>query len=90
MDADVQECEGVGGVTAWRRAPHVDSLGALEKNLSVRSENFTSTKAQELRSFLLLAVLMAPAFTVAFVSGYGFVVWMYQVFFGGPPGPPGG
>lgn len=41
-------------------------------------------------SFLLLAVLMAPVFAVVFVSGYGFLVWMYQVYFGGPPGPPGG
>ena len=43
------------------------------------------TKAQELRSFLFLAVVMAPALAVIFVAGYGFCVWMYQVFIGGPP-----
>ena len=45
----------------------------------------TFTKAQELRSFLFLAVVMAPVLAVIFVSGYGFVVWMSQLIFG-PPG----
>ena len=44
------------------------------------------TRGQELRSFLCLAVVMAPMLAVAFVSGYGFAVWMYQVFIAGPPG----
>ena len=43
------------------------------------------TKAQELRSFLFLAVVMAPVLAVIFVSGYGFAVWMYQLV-AGPPG----
>jgi nitrate reductase NapE len=43
------------------------------------------TKAQELRSFLFLAVVMAPVLAVVFVSGYGFAVWMYQLVVG-PPG----
>jgi nitrate reductase NapE len=43
------------------------------------------SKAQELRSFLFLSVVMAPVLAVIFVSGYGFVVWMYQLIFG-PPG----
>ena len=43
------------------------------------------TKAQELRSFLFLAVVMAPVLAVVIVSGYGFVVWMSQLFLG-PPG----
>jgi nitrate reductase NapE len=42
------------------------------------------TKAQELRSFLFLAVVMAPVLTGIIVAGYGFVVWMYQLF-AGPP-----
>jgi nitrate reductase NapE len=45
----------------------------------------TFTKAQELRSFLFLAVVMAPVLAVIFVSGYGFIVWMYQLI-AGPPG----
>lgn len=44
------------------------------------------TKAQELRSFLFLSVVMAPVLAVIFVSGYGFIVWMYQLV----AGPPGG
>ena len=44
------------------------------------------TKAQELRSFLFLTVVMAPAVTVIFIAGYGFLIWMYQII----AGPPGG
>ena len=43
------------------------------------------SRAQELRSFLFLAVVMAPVLAVIFVSGYGFAVWMYQLI-AGPPG----
>jgi len=51
----------------------------------VTDERETFTKAQELRSFLFLSVVMAPVLAVIFVSGYGFVVWMSQLIFG-PPG----
>ena len=37
--------------------------------------------------FLLLAFFIWPFVAVAFVGGYGFIVWMYQVI-AGPPGPP--
>lgn len=43
------------------------------------------TRAQELRSFLFLSVVMAPVLAVIIVSGYGFVVWMVQLV-AGPPG----
>ena len=43
------------------------------------------SKAQELKAFLLLAVVMAPVLAVALVSGYGFLVWMFQLI-AGPPG----
>ena len=46
----------------------------------------TSTKAEELKGFLLLTVVIAPALVFAIVAGYGFLVWMYQLF-AGPPGP---
>jgi periplasmic nitrate reductase NapE len=42
------------------------------------------TKAQELRSFLFLSVVMAPVLAVMLVGGYGFLVWMYQLV-AGPP-----
>jgi nitrate reductase NapE len=43
------------------------------------------TKAQELRSFLFLAVVMAPVLAGVIVAGYGFIVWMVQAVVG-PPG----
>ena len=47
-------------------------------------EEVPFTKAQELRSFLFLTVVMAPALAGVIVAGYGFAVWMYQVFTGPP------
>ena len=44
------------------------------------------TRTDELRSFLFLSVVMAPVIAVIIVSGYGFLVWMYQLL-AGPPGP---
>ncbi len=41
----------------------------------------------ELRVFLVLAVLVAPALSVAAVGGYGLAVWTYQMI-AGPPGSP--
>ena len=56
------------------------------RRVADRSESSeTFTKAQELRSFLFLSVVMAPVLAVIFVSGYGFAVWMYQLVVG-PPG----
>ena len=49
-------------------------------------ENAPSTREEELRSFLFFTVVMAPVLAVAIVSGYGFIVWMIQLF-AGPPGP---
>jgi nitrate reductase NapE len=51
----------------------------------VQSDPAPFTKAQELRSFLFLSVVMAPVIAVAIVSGFGFIVWMYQLL-AGPPG----
>jgi nitrate reductase NapE len=43
------------------------------------------SKAEELRAFLILAVVMGPVLAVGTVSGYGFLVWMFQMV-AGPPG----
>jgi periplasmic nitrate reductase NapE len=48
-------------------------------------DNKSPTRAEELRSFLFLSVVMAPVLAVIIVSGYGFLVWMVQIFTG-PPG----
>lgn len=44
-----------------------------------------STKQEELRSFLFLAVVMAPVLAVLVVGGYGFLVWIYQLLSGQLP-----
>ncbi len=43
------------------------------------------TKRDERRAFWFLAVLAAPILAVLVVGGYGFLVWISQVFTG-PPG----
>lgn len=44
-----------------------------------------NTRQEEFRSFLFLAVVMAPVIAGVVVAGYGFLVWMYQLI-AGPPG----
>lgn len=62
-------------------------VGPMTTNRDMQGEARPSTKAEELRAFLLLAIVMAPVLAVAVVSGYGFLVWMYQLV-AGPPGAP--
>jgi periplasmic nitrate reductase NapE len=45
-----------------------------------------ATRRSERLLFLLLAVLIWPFIAVGIVAGWGFVVWIYQMFTG-PPGP---
>ena len=42
-------------------------------------------KKEEWRTWVAFTVVMAPVLAVLFVSGYGFVVWMWQTFVAGPP-----
>lgn len=51
----------------------------------MQEESDSLRKKQELRSFVFLAVVMAPVLAVAIVGGYGFLVWMVQMV-AGPPG----
>lgn len=44
-----------------------------------------STRQEELRSFLFLAIVMAPLLAVVIVGGYGFAVWMFQLLTGQLP-----
>ncbi|TOH63321.1 trimethylamine N-oxide reductase system protein TorE, partial [Vibrio parahaemolyticus] len=46
-------------------------------------------RSLEWKSFLFIAVVLFPILSVAFVGGYGFIVWALQVFFFGPPGAHG-
>ena len=42
-------------------------------------------KTEEFRAGVFLTFVMAPLLAVLIVSGYGFMVWMFQLFVG-PPG----
>ena len=44
-----------------------------------------SRRRSEILTFLFLTVFLAPILAVAIVGGYGFAIWMYQIFTG-PPG----
>jgi nitrate reductase NapE len=44
-----------------------------------------SRRRSEVLTFLFLTVFLAPILSVAIVGGYGFAIWMYQIF-AGPPG----
>jgi periplasmic nitrate reductase NapE len=57
----------------------------MPEGCTVSDNEQAFTKAQETRGFLFLTAVMAPALAVAVVIGYGFLVWMYQLF-AGPPG----
>jgi len=50
----------------------------------VQAQNDRS-KAEELRAFLVLSIVMAPVLAGVVVASYGFLVWMVQLF-AGPPG----
>jgi len=43
-------------------------------------------RLEERRSFLFLTAVMVPALTVMLIVGYGFAVWVYQMFAGPPTG----
>ena len=57
----------------------------LHDNFLMEKPPGQSEKQHELRTFLLLTVVTAPLLSVLVVSGYGFLVWMYQAFIAGPP-----
>ncbi|GIB04632.1 napE protein [Vibrio cholerae] len=47
-------------------------------------------RSLEWKSFLFITVVLFPILSVAFMGGYGFIVWMLQMFVFGPPGLHGG
>ncbi|MGO4222972.1 periplasmic nitrate reductase, NapE protein [Lysobacter sp. TAF61] len=46
----------------------------------------TVIRRRERIAFLLLTAVVFPLLTVMFVGGYGFVVWIWQMFAGPPSG----
>lgn len=49
------------------------------------SDDAPSTRTEELRSFLFLSAVTAPILAALLVAGFGFMVWIFQMF-AGPPG----
>ncbi|WP_413111608.1 periplasmic nitrate reductase, NapE protein [Thaumasiovibrio sp. DFM-14] len=41
---------------------------------------------REWQAYLFTILFLFPILSVIFVGGYGFIIWMLQVFFLGPPG----
>ncbi|MCE3264549.1 MAG: nitrate reductase [Pseudoduganella sp.] len=54
--------------------------------INMENKEPVATKAQELKVFLFMTVVLAPILAVVTVGGYGFVVWMYQLLTGSLPG----
>ena len=50
----------------------------------VDSDTDSGRRGSELRVFLFITIFLAPAMSVAIVGGYGFMVWIYQIFMGPP------
>ena len=48
------------------------------------TERGDQRKTEEFRTWLFLALVMAPVLAVLVVSGFGFIVWFYQLI-AGPP-----
>lgn len=43
-----------------------------------------ATPTEEWRSFVFLAIVMAPVLAVGLVASYGFLIWIFQMV-AGPP-----
>ena len=48
------------------------------------NEEETRRKTEEWRTWVFLTVVLAPVLAVAIVGGFGFIVWIWQLF-NGPP-----
>lgn len=45
-----------------------------------------ASRRKELLLFLFLTIVLAPILAVAIVGGFGFMVWIFQIFTGPPTG----
>lgn len=59
----------------------------MQKSNNDMLENDDSLKTKELKLFLFIIILLFPILAFGVVGGYGFAVWIFQMF-AGPPGPP--
>ncbi len=44
------------------------------------------TRTREIRVFVFLTAILAPALVVVIVGGYGLAIWLYQMLAGPPAG----
>nr|WP_086938750.1 periplasmic nitrate reductase, NapE protein [Thaumasiovibrio occultus] len=58
----------------------------MSNNTGNQDATTESTAGSEWRMFLFIIILLGPILAVAIVGGYGFFIWMMQLFFWGPPG----
>ncbi|NOI68036.1 MULTISPECIES: trimethylamine N-oxide reductase system protein TorE [unclassified Vibrio] len=56
---------------------------------NVNKSSGQEERSLEWKSFLLITVVLFPILSVAFVGGYGFLIWIMQILFMGPPGTHG-
>lgn len=56
---------------------------------NVNNSSEQKERSLEWKSFLLITVVLFPILSVAFVGGYGFLIWIMQILFMGPPGTHG-
>ena len=62
----------------------VQTTGDVYTEDTSRQERGAQRKKEEFRTWLFLALVLAPVLAVLIVSGFGFVVWFYQLI-AGPP-----
>ncbi|EAS64968.1 trimethylamine N-oxide reductase system protein TorE [Photobacterium angustum] len=56
---------------------------------SATDQETKQTRGREWKMFIFIVVFLFPILSVIFVGGYGFTVWMLQLFVFGPPGHGG-
>lgn len=76
---DPCQCDGLPGnyhgLWPFVRSNPMESMSQTTDPIQRKAEG---------RVFLLLTVVLAPVLAVAIVGGYGFMIWIYQMF-AGPP-----
>ncbi|PQJ66616.1 trimethylamine N-oxide reductase system protein TorE [Photobacterium angustum] len=56
---------------------------------SATDQETKQIRSREWKMFIFIVVFLFPILSVIFVGGYGFTVWMLQLFVFGPPGHGG-
>jgi len=81
VGASVHGCAGWGGLKVL---PSRRSLHSHPERWHMLEKKNPTTRKEELRSFAFLTVVMAPVLAGLIIAGYGFLVWIFQMF-AGPP-----